>query len=442
MDRILNKIMNTKLARLLLGALALLALSVLNPQMSTLHAQGSLTPPGAPTATMKTLAQIEPRTPISSLPFTISLPGSYYVTTNLTGVANQTGITIAANNVTLDLGGFVLQGVANSVDGIDVQGSANIVVRNGTLSGWSYQGLNNSVNTPGLVVEQVLSSGNGISGFNFQTTSGFVVRDCICQNNNYDGIYANNNNISCGGTIAGCTLIANRNGGLQCFGCLVKNCQVISNGVTGIDATGSQLSGCLVDTCGTNSAGGGIFAGNCDIRDCVIQYGAGYGIYCRDVCQISECRVSMNAGIGIDTADGSTVRNCQVAGSGNYGIEAYGSTVSGCSIRYCYYSGIYVNSPGCLIIGNHCFEDNNSSSSSYNAGIFVDDDDNRVEDNQVYDSGYAGIVVNSSYYSGNVVVKNTVTGNGANNYVGTTNNDFGPIGTAATATSPWANISH
>jgi hypothetical protein len=41
-------------------------------------AQGSLTPPpGAPAPTMKTLDQIEARTPISSAPFTISAPGSY-----------------------------------------------------------------------------------------------------------------------------------------------------------------------------------------------------------------------------------------------------------------------------------------------------------------------------------------------------------------------------
>jgi hypothetical protein len=42
---------------------------------TTLHAQGSLTPPGAPAPTMKTLAQIEPRTPISSAPFTITVSG-------------------------------------------------------------------------------------------------------------------------------------------------------------------------------------------------------------------------------------------------------------------------------------------------------------------------------------------------------------------------------
>jgi len=46
--------------------------------LATLFAQGPLTPPGAPAPTMKTLAQIETRTPISSAPFTISQSGSYY----------------------------------------------------------------------------------------------------------------------------------------------------------------------------------------------------------------------------------------------------------------------------------------------------------------------------------------------------------------------------
>jgi len=42
-------------------------------------AQGPLTPSGAPEPTMKTLGQVDPRTPISSLPYTIDPPGSYYV---------------------------------------------------------------------------------------------------------------------------------------------------------------------------------------------------------------------------------------------------------------------------------------------------------------------------------------------------------------------------
>src|SRR5436190_2248196 len=79
-------------------------------------AQGSLTPPGAPAPTMKTLdeidAKLEKRTPISSVPFTISASGSYYLTGNL-AVTTGTAITISADNVTLDLNGFTISSTAS-----------------------------------------------------------------------------------------------------------------------------------------------------------------------------------------------------------------------------------------------------------------------------------------------------------------------------------------
>src|SRR5436190_21494060 len=79
----------------------------------SLFAQGGLAPPGAPAPTMKTLQQIEPRTPISSLPFNILTSGSYYVMTNLTGVSGSDGITVFVSGVTIDLGGFSLTGATN-----------------------------------------------------------------------------------------------------------------------------------------------------------------------------------------------------------------------------------------------------------------------------------------------------------------------------------------
>lgn len=82
------------------------------------YAQGNLTPPGAPAATMKTLDQIEPRTPINqvSLPFTINASGSYYVTENLS-VASGNAITINASGVTLDLSGFTITSTSATAAG-------------------------------------------------------------------------------------------------------------------------------------------------------------------------------------------------------------------------------------------------------------------------------------------------------------------------------------
>jgi hypothetical protein len=118
-------------------AVALLALPTLNSQLSTVFAQGSLTPPGAPAPTMLTLNQIEPRIPISSTPFVITNPGSYYLTTNL-NVTTGTAITISNNDVTLDLNGFTISSTdpANSGTGVILAGNiSDITIFNGHIKG-------------------------------------------------------------------------------------------------------------------------------------------------------------------------------------------------------------------------------------------------------------------------------------------------------------------
>ncbi len=102
----------------------------------SIFAQGALTPTGAPAATMRSLDQIEPRTPISSLPFTISSSGSYFLTKNLS-VASANGITINATNVDLDLRGFTISSTVGSGTSAIALGSLvdNVTIKNGRISG-------------------------------------------------------------------------------------------------------------------------------------------------------------------------------------------------------------------------------------------------------------------------------------------------------------------
>src|SRR5262245_34532613 len=126
---------------MLIVAGVVLPLSIVNSPLSA-RGQGSLTPPGPPAPMMKTLTQIEPRTPISSLPYIINTPGSYYLSTNLTSPGSGNGITISSANVTVDLNGFTLQGVFGSNDGLYVSGTyTNLVVRNGVVTGWGNHGI-------------------------------------------------------------------------------------------------------------------------------------------------------------------------------------------------------------------------------------------------------------------------------------------------------------
>ena len=316
-------------------------------------AQGSLTPPGAPAPTMKSLAQIEPRTDVSTLPggagflHHITTSGSYYLTTNLTGVAALSGINIATNNVTLDLNGFTLQGVAGSVNGISVQGATtNITICNGAVSGWGSYGVSAlNASSRNLVFEQLNVSASGQSGL-------FVYY--------------------------------------------------------------SQVNRCNIST----SGGYGIYAYYSEVRDCTVRSNSASGIY----------------------ADHSLVRGGHVDGNRDNGFYVITSTVSDCLVQNNSRSGIYVDGPGCVITENNC-RGNNTGNYASNAGIYIRDSRNRVDGNHVIASGVSGIQVEAAYVN-NVVIRNTVDGNGASNFVNPGGNDFGPVGVAATATSPWANISH
>src|SRR5262245_29378661 len=173
--------MNTPMSRMLAIA------AWLSASLAVSFAQGLLTPPGPPGPTMKTLQQVEPRTPIPSLPFTIAESGSYYLTTNLDGAAGP-GIVVSNNNVTIDLMGFELAGGSGSA--ISLSGArSNIWIRNGTLRAWSAWGVNMALGY-GCVLENLHVSRNGSSTLfgGVRLGSASVLRHCLADGNTGPGI--------------------------------------------------------------------------------------------------------------------------------------------------------------------------------------------------------------------------------------------------------------
>jgi hypothetical protein len=358
-----------------------LFLSTLNYQPSTLFAQGSLTPPGAPAPTMKTLDQIEARTPISSAPITINTAGSYYLTKNLS-VSTGTAITIATNGVTLDLNGFTISSTAGSATGNGIllsTGLRNIVIRNGfiqsgvTYSGGTYSGsgFDSGINYTGTAPVNALASHVSVTGVlnhgitlgsgnstiaeacTVQTGGGYgivaaVVRDCAAIQWGITAIFANevsnSRGVSTGGfdgisatTAQNCYGQSNSGDGIGTDSAI--NCYGISTSGSGIYAHRSA-SGCYAKTTsgffglltivaencyGENGNGVGLnadTASNCK----GISTGGGQGV---SATTANNCYGTSNTGTGLNAEQ--TASNCYgVSSSGGTGISA-GYAVSNCS---------------------------------------------------------------------------------------------------------------
>ena len=264
-----------KARKAILRAVALSSFFIL----PSVFGQGALTPPGAPAPMMKTLAQIEPRTPIASAPFTISQPGSYYLTTNLT-VTGGNAIVIATNGVTLDLKGFTLKSTEATPAGYAIylnSGLRNLTIQNGFIEGG------------------VTNNGSGV-----YSGSGFL-----------HGIYTSGND-PVNTRVSGITVTGCRGTGIRVSlvdPTVVENCMVRTVGGTGINA--DVIKSCSATDCGSSGINGN------QVSD---SHGesttSGVGI---SAANAQNCYGDSISGVGL-SADNA--QNCYGSSSSSYGFIA------------------------------------------------------------------------------------------------------------------------
>lgn len=399
-----------------LNSIALLSVTLLASTESS-EGQGALTPTSAPAPSMRTLQQIEPRTPVddthtpgdaNSL-FKITSPGSYYLTGNISFIprlgdaSQQSGIEIQSNDVTLDLNGFRVSSSAgtNGLNGIIVNGNYKaITIKNGTVAGWNLDGIAALGVTSGTFENLTLDNNNDDGLVVGGTAS---IRNCRATNNKNRGIVADNNST-------------------------ISDCEARSNPKAGIVGT----TRCVISRCVVADAtsGDGIVADNyCIVESCTVNNAFNFGIKTVNRPNISNCTVTDCGHVDVNGVSGGillhyagTVRNCAISFN-RIGIEILGSSDGG----------------GALI-------ENNQLDSNSGGGIDILSSGNRIDNNSICCSAGPAI---RTHEGGNFIVRNHAIGNngGAADYVLGGNDTVGPIvvgkGTIsgiAGGTSPWANF--
>lgn len=386
---------------------------------------GPLDPPAGPVASTP---GPEPRTPMNQQTtpgdtlnafvsvFKIQQSGSYYLTGDVVQSASGFGIVIDASDVTLDLSGFTVRGGVAASSGIRVRiGRSNVTIRNGRVVGWPQNGIWCEESGPLFTrvrIEDVQVSQNGFSGIVGARFSD--IRRCTAAQNGQDGFNVLESSIveDCISTTNGRYGFSIGNGG----GTLLARCVASYNSSDGFNNGPGLVSSpgaSFVDCVANANSGEGFDVTGAMLRGCVAARNGGTGIQCVAGSRVTDCQANANALSGIDAGLASMVMNCSV----------YNNVTGGGTTHF----GIRLSGSGARAVGN-------LASNTFNGlGVTVTGTNCTVMGNTVANNSIGYSLASNANA---ILMGNTASANGANNYVVNGGND-----TAAIITNPGANFS-
>ena len=262
-----------------------------------------------------TVTPVIAETAITSLPYTITASGSYYISSDLT--STEHGIWVAANNVSIDLRGHSLVGPGsdlNPYNGIYTDNKTNIEIRNGTVRNY-WKGITSVWTTAEnfrIIDVRVVGNGVGISLYG----ANHYIESVLASNNDTSGIYLGPNAMVTG------TLAHNNNN----FGILAEE--------------GSTM----INNTAHDNGLHGIYSGNGSTLRSNTSYNNGNaGVACLVGCTVIDNSAYQNGNVGIFASEGAVIKNNSAYANVNYGISTYSESLidgntaygNGTSIRDC-----------------------------------------------------------------------------------------------------------
>lgn len=184
--------------------------------------------------------------------YIISTPGSYYLTENVQGVADKSGIIINASGVSIDLNGFSIVGpggVTLPSSGITFFGGPSFIdIRNGMIRNWSASGID-VVGCTNCNIRDIIAVNN--TNYGIRGGLAATIERCTVRGPTTRGIASNAASIIADCHVTNCTTGIELNGS-----CLLRD-TVVYGATTCVQCAGANV----VRNCSLRASTSGIASG-------------------------------------------------------------------------------------------------------------------------------------------------------------------------------------